>query len=89
MSRRQLLADFDEALGRVSRHELDSDSVEASPQSVVVKLRGEQAAVDRAQYFVDAVAEHEAAVFDRHPGLGAWDELPVNVNDVFCGIACH
>jgi hypothetical protein len=60
------------------------DAVEAPSEPLVVKARREQSSVDRPQDFVNAVAEDEATVINRHARLSARDKAAIHIDYIFC-----
>src|SRR5262249_36098887 len=75
----QAVADRRE-LGDLTGAEVDAKAEQAVDHTVGMGLPLEDAAVDRAKAFVDAVAEHEAAIVEGGGGTLAGDEFAIEID---------
>ena len=78
---RQQVADQPRPAGVVERV-VDPDLGEAALETREVLAPAERDALVGGRDFIDAVAENEAAVQDRNPGLGQRHELAVEIDDL-------
>ena len=79
---KELLSNIGEPRGRISIFQRDANPVEAALQTLIVKAGREQTSIDCAQYFVDSVAKHKAAVVDRDACFGARKYIAVEINKI-------